>query len=104
MVIGDHLLSVLRLDNPWMDGASPVEHLASGLPTPFISRSVVLRESVRACLVVGPRQVGKSTLIRKTIVERGVPCLLLSCEEPSIRAWLRSPAYVIRSSVVSPSP
>jgi hypothetical protein len=49
----------------------------------------------RVCLVVGPRQAGKSTLIWMALERIGEPCLLLNCEEPSVRAWLDSPAVFL---------
>lgn len=83
---------VLAVDNPWLDGAPLADWYGSHVPAPFVPRRLRLVAGERVCLVVGPRQVGKSSLIWKTLADAGEPALHLNCEEPAIREWLRSPA------------
>lgn len=67
------------------------------LPTPFIQRATarplaaVMANTRRAHLVIGPRQVGKSTLVLATVASEARHLLYLNCEEPLIREWCRSP-------------
>lgn len=87
-----NLRRILLLDNPWMGDGKLRPWLRQRIPKPFISRHLRLPElKHKAILVVGPRQVGKSTLIWKTLADRAQPVLYLNCEELSIREWLRSP-------------
>ena len=81
-------LDVLRADNPWLDGsARPVFQLPAG----FISRTVMedlnagMATRDRVHLVVGPRQVGKSTLIRRYFQAASAPPLYLDCEQRVVR-------------------
>jgi predicted AAA+ superfamily ATPase len=92
MAIKDHLLRVLMADNGWLSGQPVAAWVAMHLPARPIRRSRALVADERACLVVGPRQAGKSTLIWMTLAGTGEPALLLNCEEPAIREWLTSPA------------
>lgn len=85
-------LQVIRYDNAWLDGADVDAWLRRHLPERYIPRRVRLEADEHVCLVVGPRQAGKSTLIWATLVDTGAPALLLNCEDPTIRAWLNSPA------------
>jgi predicted AAA+ superfamily ATPase len=91
-VIEDHLLRLLRKDNPWLDGAALEPWFARCLPQRYIPRRVALQPDERVCLVVGPRQAGKSTLIWNSLAQAGEPGLYLNCEEPAMREWLTSPA------------
>jgi hypothetical protein len=79
-------------DNGWLSGQPVAAWMAAHLPARPIRRSRTLIADERACLVVGPRQAGKSTLIWMTLAAAGEPALLLNCEEPAIREWLTSPA------------
>jgi len=90
--ISDRLLRVLRADNPWLGGQPLAAFFASHLPARVIPRRPLATADGRVCLVVGPRQAGKSTLVWLAVQAAGEPCLLLDCEEPSIREWLDSPA------------
>lgn len=92
MPISDHLLRVLRADNPWLDGHPVGGWLAQHLPPRLIPRRLPSTGEHHVCLVVGPRQAGKSTLIWMTLAQAGTPVLLVNCEEPSIREWLTSAA------------
>ena len=87
--------SVLRtivFDNPWIEGKPLDDWFARHLPEHYLPRALALRPDHRVCLVVGPRQAGKSTLIWKTLAAAGRPALYLNCEEPAVREWLASPA------------
>jgi len=52
-----------------MEGKLLKEWFASHLPERYLARSLPLEPDHRACLVVGPRQAGKSTLIWKHLAE-----------------------------------
>ena len=95
VAIPDQLLRVLRADNPWLDGRPLAAWFAHHLPATVIPRRPLPRADGRVCLVVGPRQAGKSTLIWLTLERTGEACLLLNCEEPSVREWLDSPAAFV---------
>lgn len=87
------LIRGLQTDNPWLQGEPARGWLESRVPGHYLPRQLALRAvDERAVLVIGPRQAGKSTLIWKTLAERGEPVLFLDCEDPSIRGWLTSPA------------
>lgn len=90
--IADFTLKVLVADNPWLEGGDVDSWYTAFLPERFIPRFFRLEADHCVCLVVGPRQAGKSTLIWKALAEAGRPCLYLNCEEPAIRQWLISPA------------
>ena len=91
-----HIERILAQDNPWLRGEPHEPWLASHLPPAFILRRQQLSlELGRASLVVGPRQAGKSTLAWWTLHQAGIPALLLNCEEPALRDWLRSPALFL---------
>ena len=78
-----------------MRGQELAKWFAPRLPSPYISRHLELSKDEDALLVIGPRQVGKSTLIWKTLAEAGQPVLYLNCEESSIRDWLQSPGQFL---------
>ncbi|HDR15200.1 MAG TPA: ATP-binding protein [Desulfobacteraceae bacterium] len=90
--ISDFTLQVITADNPWLEGGDVQKWQARFLPECYIPRSVNFESGRRVCLVVGPRQAGKSTLIWKTMAESARPCLYINCEEPAVRQWLSSPA------------
>ncbi|MEO1083032.1 MAG: ATP-binding protein [Acidobacteriota bacterium] len=52
-------------------------------------------DPVRAQLVIGPRQAGKSTAIWRHLQRADTPALYLNCEDPSISGWLQSPALFL---------
>lgn len=83
---------VLLADNPWLAGDPLEPWFAEHLCDPFVARHTELAAEEAVTLVVGPRQVGKSTLIWHTLRDKGRPFLYLNGDEPSIRAWLSSPA------------
>ena len=92
-------LALLEADNPWLrDPAVFDQTSAHRIPERLIPR-LALRlarwpERGRAHLLVGARQVGKSTLLWNRFREAGTPPLFLNAEEPALRLWLRSPALV----------
>jgi predicted AAA+ superfamily ATPase len=88
----DHILRIILVDNPWLEGSSLEKWFSEHLPERYIPRTVQLKADHRVCLVVGPRQAGKSTLIWKTLSTFGRKALFLNCEEPAIKEWLTSPA------------
>lgn len=93
------LLAVLRVHNPWLDRpAAQAELLAAGVPPAYVPRKrrLELRHG-RLELVVGPRQAGKSTWIRRELSQRGEPVLLLHAEEPRIRELASSPALAMNT-------
>jgi predicted AAA+ superfamily ATPase len=84
-------LRVLQADNPWLtDRASTAA--TRFVPAGYVARDVRLVADQRVCLVVGPRQAGKSTLIWKTLLDRDQPFLYVNCEELALRESLTSPA------------
>ncbi len=87
-----YLTRVIRSDNPWIGGDSVQAWYRQHLPQPYIERHARLAPDHRACLVAGPRQAGKSTLIWKHLADSEAPCLYLNCEEPAVQQWLDSPA------------
>lgn len=91
------LLDTLRALNPWL--ADPARFPADAqrrVPSRWITRRTpgMERWPVRglAHLVVGARQVGKSSLLWSWLVRQGRPPLFLNCEELLIRSWCRSAA------------
>jgi len=101
------LLTTLRVHNPWLDRpAEQAALLRASLPRRFVPRvhRLELRPG-RAELVVGPRQAGKSTLIRAALADQADPVLVLHAEEPRIRELSESPAVALDrlSGVLTPS-
>jgi hypothetical protein len=93
----DHILRVVQADNPWLANLALLsEWVARYLPSEFIPRDTVLQPDEKVCLVVGPRQVGKSTLIWKYMSATQKPFLFLNCEEMAVREWLISPAMFLQ--------
>jgi len=94
--IPDAALQVLLADNPWLAGRSsptPTRFVPAG----YVTRRTRLTADQRVCLVVGPRQAGKSTLIWKTLLDRGQPFLYVNCDELALRDALTSPAVFARA-------
>lgn len=88
-----HLLRVVVADNEWLEGKPLFPWYQRRLPAAYLPRQLRLEPAdERVTLVIGPRQSGKSTLLWHTLADQGSPCLYLNCEDPSIRAWLVSPA------------
>lgn len=92
---------MLTADNPWLTQPSQVDAcLQAGLPPDPIPRaalaSVRWQDSRRAHLVVGPRQAGKTTLLRTWLRERGQPALRIDCEQALIQQWCTSAPLFLR--------
>jgi uncharacterized protein len=90
--VDPHLRRVVALDNRWLEGEPHTTWCARHLPATYLARRLVLAPDDRVTLLVGPRQCGKSTSIWKTLATSERSTLYLNCEEPSLQAWLRSPA------------
>lgn len=92
------LLAFLQATNPWLiDPAARHDSVRDQLPAKFVGRSVdealsrALEDTRHAVVVIGPRQVGKSTLVwSRLATER--PLLHVNAEESLVREWCRSPA------------
>ena len=91
-----HAREVLIADNQWLLGEPLDKWFGRFVPRDFVDRRVRLEPDERFQIVVGPRQAGKSTLVWKTLADLGRPSLLINCEEPSLRGWLKSPALFVR--------
>jgi len=103
----NHLLRVIEADNPWLLSNTRSDWFAKYLPSEYIPRKLTLQETDKVCLVTGPRQAGKSTLIWKHLSARHPRFLYLSCEELAIRQWASSPALFweeVSQLVESPVP
>lgn len=89
--------------NPWLSDPScwPSE-VKKHLPDSYVKRlfeggvSDRWQEASKAHLVLGPRQVGKSTSIWKYLQEKGGRVLFLNCEEELIREWCQSPVFFLQ--------
>jgi len=97
------VLQLLIADNPWLedsDGRPPPSWWDRRLPDRMIPRLVqaVTDWPVhrKAHLVVGARQVGKSTWLWDRLKREGAPPLLVDCEQPTARVWAQDPALVRR--------
>ena len=93
------LLALLEADNPWLREPAVFETAAAHrIPEDFVPRLMPRMASWptrgRAHILVGARQVGKSTLLWHRFREAGTPPLFLNAEEPVLQLWLRSPALV----------
>ena len=92
----DELLRLVRRTNPWFErpGAFDAE-LARRLPSRWVRRSVLGAERWpvpdKAHMLIGARQVGKTSWLWKKLAEAGTPPLSLDCAEPILRDWSRSP-------------
>jgi predicted AAA+ superfamily ATPase len=95
------VLQTIQADNPWLsDPATFPTSALHRIPDPFIHRLVpgvddwpVLN---KAHVVIGARQVGKSSLLWHWFKERELAPLYINAEEPSVRNWCRSPALLLR--------
>lgn len=92
-------IKIINILNPWLlKPACWRDEVAKKLPRQYIERSFLKdaasrwRDPAKVHLVVGPRQVGKSTAIWKELSQGAGRVLYLNCEEALIREWCRSPA------------
>jgi predicted AAA+ superfamily ATPase len=94
------LLKTLEKYNSWLKNENlfPKEAM-SKVPKNFIPRInpkiEKWHERKKANLIIGARQVGKSTLIWKKILERGIAPLLINVESPIIREWCQEPILLL---------
>ena len=97
--MNDGLLQRLRVDNPWLGHPDEFPaRAAHRVPKRWIPRHVASMESWpvagRAVLLIGARQVGKSSLIWRWLSQHGAPPLYLNAEEHLVRQWCTSAARV----------
>jgi predicted AAA+ superfamily ATPase len=98
-VMDANLVDLLRLANPWLENhrAFP-EAVAHRIPEPYIERRLpgaeAWPEPRKAHLLIGARQVGKSSFLWKRFRSKRTPPLWLNAEEASIRGWLSSATRV----------
>ncbi len=94
------VLRILRASNPWLTDkeafpAAAKHHFAD----PFISRMVPEAADWpypgKAHIVVGARQVGKSSFLWHWFAERATPPLFINAEELLVQSWCRSPALML---------
>lgn len=93
-------LETLRITNPWLERPELFPKAAAPrVPAQWVPRLTpgMTRWPVKgqAHLLVGARQVGKSSLMWSWLTQRGRAPLYVNCEELSLRAWCRSPARVL---------
>ncbi len=96
-----HTLQVLTQTNPWLRDPSAVKaHLSRHLPPRFIPRLLPQASSWpvpgKAHLLVGARQVGKTTYLWQRLGQAKRPLLVVNAEEPALRMWCRSPSLFAR--------
>lgn len=89
-------VSLARRTNPWLERpAAFVDETHRRLPDPWVTRRVAGSErwpvDGKAHLVVGARQVGKTSWLWKRLAEAGRPPLVLDGAEPLVREWSHSP-------------
>lgn len=90
-------LQVLTAYNPWLrEPESARRPFEDHLPPRFIPRQVPGTQDWprpgKAHLVIGARQVGKTTFLWKRLERAGLPPLHINAEEPALRSWCRSPS------------
>jgi uncharacterized protein len=86
------LLRLLLTANPWLERPSAFPKMARHrIPDPFLPRQLLTSESWpvknKAHLLVGARQVGKSSFLWHGFAQAGTAPLFLSAEEPYLRDW-----------------
>ena len=92
------LLRVLRTDNPWLDDPGRFPSAADHrVPINWLPRIVpsagAWPVARHAHLIIGARQVGKSSYLWRRFVQDGVPPLFVNAEEPLVRRWCESAAH-----------
>jgi predicted AAA+ superfamily ATPase len=89
------LQTILIRDNPWVRDPGVLSGwLTSAVPEDYIPREAAAGarwgEAGRAHLVIGPRQAGKSTMLRAWLASLGAPALVIDCEQRLVQDWCRS--------------
>lgn len=97
MALAAELIKLLQRTNPWLFNPKLWnETWTARMPDPFLLRSMpstIDQTPInKVCLVVGPRQAGKSTLLWHRVQAIGPDLLMVNCEEPLFQAWCGSPA------------
>jgi predicted AAA+ superfamily ATPase len=89
-----NLQTILLRDNPWLTDSEQLQRwLGERLPEVFYPRLVAECAQPRWCelgrahLVIGPRQSGKTTLIWSYLSSRGLPAVMIDCEQQLVRGW-----------------
>ena len=54
----------------------------------------------KALLVLGPRQAGKTTLLRTLVAAQSEPSVWLNCDEPDVRRTLQEPTSTLLSNLI----
>ncbi|MCP4606659.1 MAG: ATP-binding protein [Proteobacteria bacterium] len=95
------LLEILRSANPWLTSPRAFPKEASHhFPKLFIPRVLPMTSTWpvehKAHLVVGARQVGKSSFLWNWFATRRKAPLFINAEEPLVQDWLRSPTLVLK--------
>lgn len=93
-------LATIRAANPWLETPSAAAvALRRRVPEGYVDRRVPAASrwpvADKAHLVVGARQVGKSTWLWRRFADAGQAPLLLNAEEPAIRGWATSAARML---------
>jgi predicted AAA+ superfamily ATPase len=95
-----NVLRVLRASNPWLTHNDAFPNAAKHhFPDTFIPR-IVPRVADwprpgKAHLVVGARQVGKSSFLWNWFAQQSTPPLFINAEEQLIQSWCGSPALML---------
>jgi uncharacterized protein len=94
------LQDVILAANPWLERPGVfAAATAHRVPDPFQERRLRGMEDWplpgKAHVIIGARQVGKSTLLWHWFRDRDLPPLFINAEEPAIRAWCSSPTLVL---------
>ena len=90
------LVDVIRAGNPWLDQPGRLDEWRrppEGYVPRVVSGTSDWPVAGKAHLLVGARQVGKSTWLRERLGAGPAP-LLLNCEELVIRSWAKSASLV----------
>jgi len=96
----DHaFLALVKQANPWLERpelgpALVARHVPAGFVPRRTPRADAWPVRGRAHLVVGARQVGKSSFLWQRFQAWGRVPLLLNAEEPAVRLWCRSPTIL----------
>ncbi len=90
---------IIHILNPWLTKPNSLrEEIIKKLPSNYIKRKIIdeqaykWNDASKIHLIIGTRQVGKSTVIWKYLEENKKRVLFLNCEEPLIIDWCTSSA------------
>ncbi len=97
----ENTLDAILSANPWLgDSRLFPEAARHRIPSPFIDRAVPQVDSWpvrgKAHLIVGARQVGKSSLVWHWFAKKNLAPLYLNADELLIRSWCRSTSMVLK--------